>query len=116
MVKWIVKAMELGTTNLHEFLRYRLCLYQPYPGGSWSPSLEYFTIQGHRSRQGSLGWNRATQAWKTMLPALHFVTPSCVEDLRSCNLWNCPGVPLIGPGFSKLRAGQLHKVGLKGGS
>jgi hypothetical protein len=55
MIKWVIKALEPGTTNLHEFLRYRLSLYQPYPGGKWHPSLEFFTMKGHSSRQGSLG-------------------------------------------------------------
>jgi exonuclease III len=112
MVKWVLKALEPGATNLHELLRFRLSLYQPYPGGRWQPSLEYFTIKGHRSRQGSLAWNRAAQAWKSFLPNLHFVPPKCIEDLLSCDLWSCPGAPLIGPGFSKARAANLHTAGL----
>jgi hypothetical protein len=86
MVKWVVKAMEPGTTNLHKFLRYRLSMYQPYQRGGWHPTLEFFTIQGHSSRHGSLGWNRAAQAWKTVLPELRFVPPNCLDDLLSCNV------------------------------
>jgi hypothetical protein len=55
IVKWVIKAMELGTTNLHELLRYRLIMYQPYQRGSWSLSLEFFRVVGYSSRQGSLG-------------------------------------------------------------
>jgi hypothetical protein len=44
MVKWVIKAMEPGTMNLYEFLRYRLNLYQPYQGGRWQPGLEFFMM------------------------------------------------------------------------
>jgi hypothetical protein len=64
MVKWLVKAMEPGNSNLHVILRYRLQMYQPYPGGRWSNSLEFFSVRGHQSHQDFLGWNRATFAWK----------------------------------------------------
>jgi hypothetical protein len=30
----------------------------------------------------------------------------------SCDLWNCPEVPLIGPGLSRLRAASLHRASL----
>jgi hypothetical protein len=33
MTKWVLKALELGTSNLHVLLRYRLSNYQPYQGG-----------------------------------------------------------------------------------
>ena len=111
MVKWVVKAMEPGTTNLHEFLQYRISLYQPYQGGNWQPSLEFFTMQGHYSRQGSLGWNRTTQAWKVVLSNVKYIPTNCLEDLLNCNIWTCPEVPLIGPGFSRLKASNLHKKG-----
>jgi hypothetical protein len=62
MTKWLIKAMELGSSNLHAKWRYRLRSYQPYQGGRWQSSLEFFTIVGHQSRQGSLGWNQTTLA------------------------------------------------------
>ena len=43
MVKWL----ELGSSNLHAMLRYRLNLYQLYKGDKWQPRLDFFTIQGH---------------------------------------------------------------------
>jgi hypothetical protein len=113
MVKWLVKAMEPGTSNLHIMLRYRLKLYQPYGGGNWQPSLDYFTIKGHQCKQGSLEWTRAIAAWKLLLPELQFVPLKCLEDLHSCNFWFCPGASPIGPGFSKARAAALVKVGLQ---
>jgi hypothetical protein len=113
MGKWIVKAMEPGSSNLHAMLRYRLSSYQPYSGGRWENDLAYFTVSGHQSRQGSLGWNRTILAWKALLPDPEFVLPVCLDDLLSCSLWFCPLVPLIGPGFSKSRASALHKAGLR---
>jgi hypothetical protein len=58
MVKWVVKALESGSSNFHVMLRYRLSNYQAYQGGRWTNSLKFFMIKGHQSHQGSLGWNR----------------------------------------------------------
>jgi hypothetical protein len=30
----------------------------------------------------------------------------------SCNVWSCPEAAIIGPGFSRLRASNLHKASL----
>jgi hypothetical protein len=113
MLKWIIKAMEPGRSNLHLMLRYRLSQYQSYARGRWEQSLKYFTCNGHQSRQGPLGWNRVTSAWKKMVPELVFVPPVYVEEFLSCSLWHCPRLPLKGPGFSRVRATELHKAGLR---
>jgi hypothetical protein len=55
MMKWILKAVEPGSSNLHLMLRYRLSRYQPYQGGRWESGLEFFMVAGHQSHQGSLG-------------------------------------------------------------
>jgi hypothetical protein len=102
MLKWVVKAIEPGSSNLHLMLRYRVSLYQPYAGGRWDRSVEYYTCAGHQSQQGSLEWNRVTMAWKKMVPKLVFVPPIYMEELLSCSLWHCPEFPLIGSGFSKV--------------
>jgi hypothetical protein len=108
MTKWVVKAMEPGTLNLHLMLRFRLSLYQRYRGGKWQPIMEYFTIPGHHSKHGSLVWNRVVSTWKLMLPSVLFVSPTCLDELLGCSLWYCQTAPLIGPGFSKSRAADLH--------
>jgi hypothetical protein len=54
-----------------------------------------------------------TQGWKVVLPDLQYNPPSCIEDLLSCNVWSCPEVALIGPGFSRRCAANLHKAGLR---
>jgi hypothetical protein len=113
MVKWVVKALEPRQSNLHVMLHYRLGFYQPYKGGQWQPSLDYFTISQHQAKQGSIVWNKVISVWKNLLPELKFVPPTCLEDLLSCSVWHCPAAPLIGPGFSKARAAALHKAGLQ---
>jgi hypothetical protein len=58
MVKWMMKEVELGSSNLHVLLRHRLEHFQPYSGGKWLPSLEYFTIPKVQAKKGSSTWNR----------------------------------------------------------
>ena len=83
MTKWMVKALEPGDSNLHLFLRYRLSMYQPYAGGRWVQSMEYFTVDKHERKKGSIVWNQATSAWKTMLPFVSFRRPSNWDELLS---------------------------------
>jgi hypothetical protein len=113
MIKWVTKAMEPGRSNLHLMLRYRLGMYQPYKGGRWQPSLEYFTIPWHQSKHGSLPWNRVVLAWKSLISDVQFIPPTCLEELMCCSLWYYPTAPLIGPAFSKTRAAALHHAGMR---
>jgi hypothetical protein len=53
MNKWILKAVELGTSNLHLMLRFRLEHFQPYSGDNCAPSLELFTLPKFQAKQGS---------------------------------------------------------------
>ena len=66
MTKWIVKALEPGTSNLQLLLKYRLERYQPYSGDRWGPNMDYFTKLSHQYKQGSKVWNRMAETWKTM--------------------------------------------------
>lgn len=68
MMKWIIKACEPLTSNLHLMLRYRLSHFQPYQSGKWVPSMEFFTLANHQSRKGSKVWDRVVAAWEKMLP------------------------------------------------
>jgi hypothetical protein len=110
MTKWVLKALEPSTSNLHVLLRYRLSNYQPYQGGRWANSLEFFIVLGHQSHNGLMGWNRTTAAWKSSLWDLQYVNPQNIDNLFSCSLWHCSEVALIGPGFSKQRTFVLHKA------
>ena len=76
MTKWLTKALEPGDSNLHLFLRFRLSQYQPYTGGRWPQSMEYFTMSKHQRKKGSIVWNQVALAWKTMLPFVSFSRPS----------------------------------------
>lgn len=113
MTKWVIKAMEPNQSNLHLLLRFKLSQYQPYSGGRWMESLDYFPIQKHQARNGSIVWNRVAAAWKTLLPSIKTVTPRNWEELMSTSWWCYPLVPMIGPGFSRAMAATLHIAGLR---
>lgn len=113
MVKWLVKACEPGDSNLHVLLRHRLSNYQPYSQGRWGASLEYFTVPNCQAKKGSSAWSRVGSAWKILSSEVKSVLPCNFEELKNESLWWSPFLPLIGAGFSKLRAAQLHKQGLK---
>ena len=113
LTKWLIKAMEPGDSNLHLFLRFRLSQYQPYSGGRWSQSLEYFTLSKHQRKKGSLVWNQVAAAWRNMLPFVSTNTPSNWEKLMNCSFWWPLACPTLDAGFSMVRAAYLHKRGLK---
>lgn len=113
MIKWLIKVLEPGNSNLHVLMRHRLSMYQPYASGRWNPSLEFFTLPKNQSRRGSMVWNRVTTAWKRLKSETSYVEPCNLEELLSCSLWFCPNAPIIGPGFSKQRAMVLHQRGMR---
>jgi hypothetical protein len=112
MTKWILKACELGQSNLHILLRFRLSGYQPYSQGRWSPSLEFFTRDGHQSKKGSIPWNRAASDWKSMQKELSFLRLQSHEEVLNESFWWSNFSPAIGSAFSKARAVALDKAGL----
>ena len=113
MSKWILKACEPGQSNLHTLLRFRLKGYQPYSQGKWDPSLEFFTINRHQSKKGSTLWNRVASAWKVVSKELSAVKPHSHEELLNESFWWSRFFPAIGPAFSRNRAAQLHKAGIR---
>jgi hypothetical protein len=113
MVKWVLKACEPGQSNLHILLRFRLSGYQPYSQGKWSPSLEFFTKDGHQSKKGSTVWNRVTSAWKSFRKELLHVKPQSHEELLNESFWWSHFFPAVGPAFSRSRAAALHRAGLR---
>jgi hypothetical protein len=112
MVKWVLKACEPGTSNLHAMLRFRLSNCQPYGGGQWRPSLEYFTQSKFQAKKGSKAWNRAGISWRAVVKDVVPVLPSLGEDVLNEPFWWSSFSPQIGAGFSKNRAAQLHRAGL----
>lgn len=113
MTKWIIKAMEPGQSNLHLLLRHKLSQYQPYSGGRWSQSLEFFLVPQHQARSGSIVWNRVTAAWKSLRPISSYKRPQNWEELMNSSWWWCPAAPIIEPGFSRTRAAALHRARLR---
>lgn len=113
MVKWIVKAIEPSKSNLHHLLRHRLSHFQPHANGRWSPSLDYFTLPQLQTHRGSKVWNRVGDSWKKLKHEIAQIRPTTPEALGVESFWWSSFIPLIGPGFSKARAAQLHRKGLK---
>jgi hypothetical protein len=64
MAKWILAACEPGDSNFKIMLRHRISNFQPYPGGNWPPSLQWFALPSHAAKSGSMVWQRTAQAWK----------------------------------------------------
>lgn len=58
-------------------------------------------------------WNRAGAAWKSLIHEFSLVRPKLPEEVGSESMWLSSFVRTIGPGFSKMGAGQLHQRGLK---
>lgn len=48
-----------------------------------------------------------------MLPEVKFIEPQCFEEFLSCSVWWNPYASAIGPGFSRNRAGELHRAGIR---
>jgi hypothetical protein len=113
MVKWVIKAVEPGDSNLPLMLRYRLTHFQPYSGGRWAPSLEFFILPKFQVKRGSPTWTRAGSTWRSLVKELLRVRPISFEEVMSEPFWWSEFSTTIGPGFSKLRATQLHRAGLQ---
>jgi hypothetical protein len=112
MAKWVLKACEPGTSNLHALLRFRLSHFQPYSGGRWPSSLEYFIQQSFQAKKGSAVWNRIGVSWRSLVKEVTPVLPELPEEVLSESLWWSHFSPQIGGGFSKTRAARLHLAGL----
>jgi hypothetical protein len=113
MCKWLLKAVEPGTSNLHILLRHKVEHFQLYSGGKWSPSLEYFTLPKFQAKKGSKAWNIVGTSWRALVKDVSRVRPSSFEEVMGESMWWSEFAPLVGPGFSKAHATQLHKAGLK---
>jgi hypothetical protein len=62
MCKWIITAIELGSSNFKRLLRYRLSMFQPYASGNWSPNLLWFIFPHHPARMDSKIWERTVRS------------------------------------------------------
>ncbi|KAG0573608.1 hypothetical protein KC19_VG193200 [Ceratodon purpureus] len=75
--------------------------------------MDYFTLPLHQSHKGSKIWNRVVAAWEKMLPEVSSLEPQCFEEFLGCSFWWNEYAPIIGAGFSRARAGELHARGLR---
>jgi hypothetical protein len=113
MTKWIMKAIEPGRSNLYLMLKYQLENFQSYSGGRWAPSLEYFMLPKFQAKRESKAWNRIGTSWRSLVKEVQWVKPKIFEEVMNESFWWSEFAVLIGPGFSKSRAAQLHRAGLK---
>jgi hypothetical protein len=64
--KWVLRALEPGTSTLHILLRYRLGKLRPTRAGTWPPSLHWALTSKFYAPRGTRIWNRLIQSWKQM--------------------------------------------------
>lgn len=87
LCKWIVKAMELGESNLQLMLRFRLARFNPQRGRSWGLNLDWFTNKQHQGFSGSKVWSHVGKAWNVMVKGLYQLPPHTRMELLHSNIW-----------------------------
>lgn len=60
LIKWILKALELGNSNLQHLPKFLLSAYQSFMARRWPKSLDYFILAKHQAKKGSYLWTRVT--------------------------------------------------------
>lgn len=85
----MIKALETAHSNIHVMLRFCLGQTQAYRGSKWQPSMEYFIIQLHQSKQGFMVWNRVARTLKEMLPEIRHTQPMYYEEILKSHFWRC---------------------------
>jgi hypothetical protein len=75
LVKWIMEALEPGSSNLHLLPGYWLEHFQPYNDGRWEPSLEYFILPKFQAKPGSKVSNRVGTSWRSLVKDISRVRP-----------------------------------------
>lgn len=113
MLKWVLKGCKPSTSNLHIFLRYRISSYQPYFGVHWKKNMEFFLVVHSQVHKGLTAWNKVGTSWKKLVLDMCPVLPKTPEEVDTESFWWLPHTPQIGPRFSKARACQLYKKGLR---
>lgn len=75
--------------------------------------MEFFTLPKAQAKQGSKAWSRVGRAWKIFYPDVRAILPVNKDKLQGESFWWSTFLPLMGAGFSKARAAQLHRQGLR---
>jgi hypothetical protein len=102
-----------GTSNLHVMLRYRVLHFQPYGGGRWAPSLEYFIQPRFQTKRGSTTWNKVGTSWRVPVRELIPIQLNLLEEVSSELLWWSLFSAQVGASFFRNQVVRLHKVGLR---
>ena len=114
MGKRLIKACELGNSNLLTFLRYRLSRYKLEKEGNWTPDSTWFMSYSHKSAPGSKIWNKAGSAWRKLYRYATWIKLVSFEEISNSGLWfNADLGNQIRPALGRERATELHKSGLR---
>ena len=81
MTKWILKAPNLGESNLHIFLRYRLSKLKPNKRSKWPQSLQWMLTHKFLIYDGYKVWNKLIQTWKLFASKINFLPSKSRPEL-----------------------------------
>jgi hypothetical protein len=112
MVKWIVSALEPGTSIFKHLLHHRLYNLQSFPKGRWQPSPNWCLQPTFCGVSGSTLWKRTAKAWKHILSDVRVLEPMTYAEWLSSDFWLNNNLVTIGPGLSHSRAMALYNRGL----
>ena len=113
LCKRIVKAMELGESNLQLMLRYRLVRFNPKKGSSWRVSIVWLTNKEHQGVVGSKVWGHIGNAWKIMVEGIFQLPPRMRMELLHANIWWSEGLDLLNQGFTYSKGLTLYHKGIQ---
>jgi hypothetical protein len=112
MEKWILKALQLGASNLQKFLRYRLQKLKPATRGTWPPSIQWALTHQFSAPRGYRIWNRMMQGWKKFSKKLEMSAPTNAIEVLNTPLWWTTHFYVGNFGFSLAEAARLMKSGI----
>jgi hypothetical protein len=88
-------------------------MFQPFLLAAWTPFLEWYILPEHKASPGSALWHRTTTAWKSMAKDIQVLPPQLYDEWLTINFWLRTRQAIIGAGFTRCRAIQLHNASLK---
>jgi hypothetical protein len=79
--KWIVHALEPGTSALHILLRHHLVHLRPTRTGTWPATLQWVMIHKLSAPRGTRLWNRLIKSWRVMNRFIQVVLPRNKDEV-----------------------------------
>lgn len=111
-VKWILKAMLPGGSNLQFLLRYRFLQIRPQACGGWPEMAQWTFLRKFKAARGFRAWDRILRAWRLLVKHISATPPRNRDEILTSPIWWIVHF-LGGPhGFSLARAAQLMAKGM----